>query len=76
MRRILLLVAALFAGISANQATLEGGTPPRPASAEPAVILTPKPSPAPHVDGPRLYGCRPVHPFLYPVPLRTRRPMW
>ena len=34
--------------------------------------LTPKPGPAPHINGPKVYGCRPGHPFLYRIP--TDRP--
>jgi hypothetical protein len=57
MRRSLLPVASLLVGISAYQPRLEAVTPPKPASAEPAVILTPKSSPTPHINGPKLYGC-------------------
>lgn len=42
---------------------------------EPAVILTPKPGPAPRINGPTLYGCRPGHPFLYRIPTQGERPM-
>lgn len=33
------------------------------ATNEPAVVLTPKPSAAPRVNGPTIYGARPFHPF-------------
>ncbi len=38
-------------------------------------ILTPKPGPAPRINGPKVYGCRPTHPFLYRVPTTGRRPI-
>lgn len=42
---------------------------------EPAVILTPKPGPAPRINGPTVYGCRPGNPFLYRIPTQGERPM-
>jgi alpha-galactosidase len=38
-------------------------------------ILTPRPGPAPKINGPQLYGCRPGRPFLYRIPATGRRPM-
>ncbi|MDB6056995.1 MAG: Alpha-galactosidase [Verrucomicrobiales bacterium] len=38
-------------------------------------ILTPKPQPAPRVNGPTIYGARPGHPFLYRIPAQGERPM-
>lgn len=40
-----------------------------------AVILTPKPGPAPQINGPLVYGCRPGNPFLYRIPCTGERPM-
>jgi alpha-galactosidase len=42
---------------------------------EEAVILTPKPSPAPRINGPTVYGCRPGNPFLYRIPTTGQRPI-
>jgi alpha-galactosidase len=42
---------------------------------EEAVILTPKPGPAPRINGPVVYGCRPGNPFLYRIPTTGDRPM-
>jgi alpha-galactosidase len=42
---------------------------------EEAAILTPAPGPAPHINGPRRYGCRPGNPFLYRIPTTGSRPM-
>ncbi len=37
-------------------------------------ILTPKPGPGPHINGPLVYGCRPGHPFQYRIPCQGERP--
>lgn len=42
---------------------------------EEAVILTPKPSPKPRINGPKVYGVRPGNPFLYRIPATGDRPM-
>ena len=47
---------------------------PKPA-AEEKVILTPRPGPAPHINGPSVYGCRPGRPFLYRIPCTGQRPI-
>lgn len=44
-------------------------------STEEAVILTPEPGPAPRINGPLVYGCRPAHPFIYRIPSTGVRPM-
>jgi alpha-galactosidase len=38
-------------------------------------VLTPKPGPAPHINGPLVYGCRPGNPFLYRIPCQGERPI-
>ena len=43
--------------------------------AEDAALLTPPPGPAPKINGPTVYGCRPGHPFLYRIPATGQRPM-
>jgi alpha-galactosidase len=48
----------------------------RGASLKPgAPILTPAPGPAPRLNGAKVYGCRPGHPFLYRIPATGGRPM-
>ena len=39
------------------------------------VILTPKPGPAPRINGPKVYGVRPGSPFLYRIPCTGERPL-
>ena len=35
-------------------------------------VLTPKPGPAATINGPKVYGARPGHPYLVPHPLHRR----
>jgi alpha-galactosidase len=42
---------------------------------EEQILLTPKPGPAPRVNGPKVYGCRPGNSFLYRIPAQGERPM-
>ena len=43
--------------------------------AEEAVILTPKPGPAPRINGARVFGARPGSPFLFAVAATGERPL-
>ncbi len=38
-------------------------------------LLTPAPKPAPRINGPAVYGCRPGNPFVYRIPTTGERPM-
>lgn len=38
-------------------------------------LRTPKPAETPHLNGPKVYGVRPSHPFLYRIPCTGKRPM-
>ncbi len=38
-------------------------------------LRTPPPPPTPHVNGPKVYGVRPGHPFLYRIPCTGTRPI-
>jgi len=42
---------------------------------KPEVILTPVPGPQPRINGPKIYGARPSHPFLYRIPVSGERPL-
>ena len=42
---------------------------------EDAVILTPKPPHTPRINGARIFGVRPGHPFLFTIPATGDRPM-
>ncbi|MBL9137411.1 MAG: NPCBM/NEW2 domain-containing protein [Verrucomicrobiales bacterium] len=47
----------------------------RPGLDEPRIVLTPKPAPAPRINGPLVYGARPGNPFLYRIPTQGERPI-
>lgn len=53
------------------------GEPPRPTSAplEEPVLLTPPAPASPRINGPRVYGCRPGHPFLFRIACTGERPV-
>jgi alpha-galactosidase len=44
-------------------------------AAEPKLVLTPKPGPAPRINGARVFGVRPGSPFLFTIPVTGDRPM-
>jgi len=46
-----------------------------PAIPEEYVILTPKAPATPRINGARVFGVRPSHPFLYQIPATGERPM-
>jgi alpha-galactosidase len=45
------------------------------APVEEQVLLTPLPQPSPQINGPKIYGARPGHPFLKRIPCTGERPM-
>jgi len=53
------------------------GEPPHPTTppVEEPAILTPPAPPTPRLNGPRVFGCRPGHPFLYRIPCTGTRPL-
>lgn len=44
-------------------------------SQQPSDLRTPPPPPTPHLNGPKIYGARPGHPFLYRIPCTGNRPV-
>lgn len=58
-----------------SQARAGEPTPPAPQTPEQALILTPKPPQTPRINGPKILGVRPGHPFLYTIPATGDRPM-
>ena len=60
---------------TAGQGELDGSKMRRPISREEALIFTPRVAPAPRINGPRVYGCRPGNPFLFRIPTQGERPM-
>jgi alpha-galactosidase len=65
LSRAIAITVAIFGGfLAAPHAWAQGGT-----------ILTPKPPPAPRINGPSIFGVRPGSPFLYHIPVTGDRPM-
>ena len=60
-------------GRSVNQPSISHHT--CTAADEEAVILTPKPPAAPRINGAKVFGVRPGHPFLFTIPATGQRPM-
>ena len=83
VRAILLSVRTAYDGISFDHANWADarftvtGLKPIPITTPPEApyLLTPKPSAAPRLNGPTVYGARPGHPFLYRIPAQGERPM-
>lgn len=83
VKTLLLIVGDAGDGVSfdhgdwAEARFLVSGARPRTISGpkEEAVILTPKPGPAPRINGPRITGCRQGNPFLFRIPTTGERPM-
>ncbi len=57
------------------QFTITGAKPQAVAAPEEELIITPKPSAKPRINGPAVYGCRPGNPFIYRIPTTGQRPM-
>lgn len=62
---------ARFVVDGARPATAAGPLAPR----EEPFVLTPGPGPAPKINGPLVYGCRPGNPFIYRIPATGERPI-
>ncbi len=65
--------------IAANDTTLPAASAPSTASAPAPVdlssfILTPPPPLTPRIHGPKIFGVRPGHPFLYTIPATGQQP--
>ncbi|MFB3905965.1 MAG: putative Ig domain-containing protein [Acidobacteriota bacterium] len=69
----ILAVAWLLVAAANGQARRKSRKPP--VSRFSAAILTPRPGPAPRINGPKVYGCRPGNPFIYRIPTTGKRPM-
>src|ERR1051325_1980624 len=75
MKSLLSLSVALLS-ISLVPGILLAQTSNNPvATSEAPYILTPKESPKPRINGAKVVGCRPEHPFLFTIPATGDRPM-
>ena len=85
VKEVMLLVGSAGDGIDFDHADwaeatfhVAGETPKaidRPRVNEEPYFLTPEPGPAPQINGPRVYGCRPGRPFIYRIPCTGERPI-
>jgi len=73
MKMPLLLAALLGAAVAAAWRGPAADAAERPNSAP--RILTPKPGPAPRINGPTVIGVRPGRPFIYRIPTTGDRPL-
>ena len=62
-----LLTVIIFCCLSINFATAQDTLA--------KYILTPKPTPAPRINGPKVFGVRPGHPIVFTIPASGQRPM-
>ena len=60
-------IALLLIGSAANQTWAQDSLA--------QFILTPKPGPAPRINGPKVFGVRPKHPIVFTIPATGERPM-
>lgn len=70
-----LIIVCCFVIDSTLPAMAGAESSPSRSKSEEAPILTPKPGPAPRINGPKVYGARPGNPFLYRIPAQGQRPM-
>src|SRR5688572_6422076 len=73
MKKVFLLGFTLFC--TGNIMFSQQSAPELKIQASAAEILTPKPGPAPRINGPKVFGVRPKHPIVYTIPTSGNRPM-
>ena len=76
MKRLISLTVIVTTSLAVGQATdTRPGAIDRPVPPDERIILTPRPGPAPRINGPTVYGCRPGNPFIYRIPCTGERPI-
>ena len=65
----------LFAFVLLGTALCAKAETPAPTTPVAPLILTPKPTAAPRINGPKIFGVRPGSPLLYSIPATGDRPM-
>jgi alpha-galactosidase len=71
-------LGSLFVGVSLVAAWLsveKAAAAEATQAVEERVVLSPAPAASPRINGPKVYGARPGHPFLYRIPCTGQRPM-
>ena len=74
-RKLTVVLAAAFLGVFVSDAALTRASEPPQATTQAEIMLTPKPEPAPRINGPGRFGVRPGRPFLYRIPCTGERPI-
>jgi alpha-galactosidase len=69
------VVSAVTFGILVILTIISCSTAPNVTVNDEKVILTPKPGPAPRINGTKIFGVRPGSPFLFSIPVTGTRPM-
>jgi len=69
------LLSVVIGSILLSAMSVSCSTSPANASDEEKVILTPKPGPAPRINGTKIFGVRPGSPFLFTIPVTGTRPI-
>jgi alpha-galactosidase len=82
VKTVLLFVGSAGDGIDNDHAdwadaqfTVTGVKPQAMPAPVEELILTPKASPKPKINGPSVFGCKPGNPFIYRIPATGTRPM-
>jgi hypothetical protein len=71
-----LRLAAVLCGFGlVSSSPVPAQNAPASTNAGEAVILTPKTPPTPRINGAKVFGVRPGHPFLFTIPATGDRPM-
>jgi alpha-galactosidase len=73
-RGVLFLLATFLAAFPLDRMPMSAAEPGTQAGQK-RVILSPAAAPTPRINGPKVYGARPGHPFLYRIPCTGERPM-
>ena len=74
-RSVKLVTALCGIGLLSSSAVPARNAAPAATNAEPAIILTPKSPPTPRINGAKVFGVPPSHPFLFRIPATGNRPM-
>lgn len=70
-----LLFALLVLGLTATPSGHSAFAEPADTLENETILLTPKSGPEPQINGPKVFGVRPDHPFIYRIPATGNRPM-
>jgi alpha-galactosidase len=70
-----IIIKALAAGIVFSLLVTSCNSPSEQKAPDGKVILTPKPGPAPRINGAKIFGVRPGSPFMFKIPVTGIKPV-